>query len=68
MTLFGNHISQQWVGDVVVAQGGASVQLYSKALRKAYQKGNLSDCLGSHMIAKQIRVDLQHCHQESKYF
>ncbi len=27
----GNHISQQWVGDVAAAQGGASVQLYYKA-------------------------------------
>ncbi len=29
----GNHISQQWVGHDVAAQGGASVQLYCKALR-----------------------------------
>ncbi len=28
----GNHISQQWVGDVAAAQGGISVQLYCKAL------------------------------------
>ncbi len=28
----GNHISQQWVGDVAAAQRGASVQLYYKAL------------------------------------
>ncbi len=28
----GNHISQQWVGDVCAAQGGISVQLYYKAL------------------------------------
>ncbi len=28
----GNHISQQWVGDVAAAQGGTSVQLYYKAL------------------------------------
>ncbi len=27
-----NHISLQWVGDVAATQGGASVQLYSKAL------------------------------------
>ncbi len=29
----GNHISQQWVGDVAAAQGGTSMQLYYKALR-----------------------------------
>ncbi len=29
----GNHILQQWVGDVAAAQGGTSVQLYYKALR-----------------------------------
>ncbi len=29
----GNHISQQWTGHVAAAQGGASVQLYCKALR-----------------------------------
>ncbi len=28
----GNHISQQWVGDIAAAQGGTSVQLYHKAL------------------------------------
>ncbi len=28
----GNHISQQWTGDVAAAQGGTSVQLYCKAL------------------------------------
>ncbi len=28
----GNHISQQWVCDVVATQGGTSVQLYHKAL------------------------------------
>ncbi len=30
----GNHISQQWVGDDVAAQGGASVQLYCQALNQ----------------------------------
>ncbi len=30
----GNHISQQWVGDVAAPQGGVSVQLYCKALRQ----------------------------------
>ncbi len=30
----GNHISQQWIGDVAAAQGGTSVQLYCKALTK----------------------------------
>ncbi len=29
----GNHISQQWEGDVAAAQSGTSVQLYYKALK-----------------------------------